>query len=126
MPTTVKPFGPRISENGKTAARSIHEFLGGSVPEPKLRVEIHRVPADLHRMPSGYERRLRESAPTVETGRRTGITEVENVMDAEQAVRQAERCLHCHVDTIYDPLLCVLCNRCADISISVRAWCPYI
>jgi ferredoxin len=23
--------------------------------------------------------------------------------------------LSCHVDTIYDPHLCVLCNRCADV-----------
>jgi NAD-dependent dihydropyrimidine dehydrogenase PreA subunit len=36
-------------------------------------------------------------------------------MDEAQARRQAERCLSCHVDTIYDPERCVLCNRCADV-----------
>ena len=36
-------------------------------------------------------------------------------MSEEQAKAQAERCLSCHVDTIYDPERCVLCNRCADV-----------
>jgi len=31
------------------------------------------------------------------------------------ARRQAARCLVCHVQTIYDPELCVLCNRCVDV-----------
>jgi ferredoxin len=66
-------------------------------------------------MPAGYEKLARRSAPTVETDRRTGITEVEHVMTEEQARTQADRCLSCHVDTIYDPLRCVLCNRCADV-----------
>jgi NADPH-dependent glutamate synthase beta subunit-like oxidoreductase len=112
-------FGPRIAieavANGKTAARSIHACLGGPTRKRTLRVEIHKLPADTYRMPSAYEKHDRESPPTVDAGRRTGITEVENVMDEEHARRQAERCLHCHVDTIYDPHLCVLCNRCADV-----------
>lgn len=66
-------------------------------------------------MPAGYEKRDRVSAPTTDAGRRTGIAEVEHVMSEEQATAQAERCLSCHVDTIYDPERCVLCNRCADV-----------
>ena len=31
------------------------------------------------------------------------------------AVRQAARCLVCHVQTIYDPEKCVLCSRCVDV-----------
>jgi NADPH-dependent glutamate synthase beta subunit-like oxidoreductase len=112
-------FGPRIAieavANGKAAARSIHAHLGGSEPATQLRVEIHKVPADEHKMPAGYEKRERVAAPTTETGRRTGIAEVEHVMDEQQARAQAERCLSCHVDTIYDPRRCVLCNRCADV-----------
>jgi NADPH-dependent glutamate synthase beta subunit-like oxidoreductase len=112
-------FGPRIAieavANGKTAARSIHEYLGGGETTPRLHVEIHKVPADGYGMPEGYEKFRRDGAPTVDAGRRTGITEVENIMSEEHARRQAERCLVCHVDTIYDPQLCVLCNRCADV-----------
>ncbi|MFQ5655457.1 MAG: FAD-dependent oxidoreductase, partial [Planctomycetota bacterium] len=112
-------FGPRIAieavANGKRAAQSIHAYLGGEERGTTLRVEIDKVPAEEHRMPAGYEKCGRQSAEMVEVGRRTGITEVENVMTEEQARRQAERCLSCHVETIYDPHRCVLCNRCADV-----------
>ncbi len=112
-------FGPRIAieavANGKTAARSIHAYLGGSDPGTDLQVSITRVPAEEHRMPAGYERKKRETAPTTDVDRRTGIAEVEHAMTEEQARTQAERCLVCHVDTVYDPIRCVLCNRCADV-----------
>ncbi len=112
-------FGPRIAieavANGKTAAQSIHRYLAGSDRTSRLTVRIEHVPSDEYRMPAGYELNHRRGAPTVNVGRRTGITEVENVMTEDQAVEQAERCLSCHVDTIYDPHRCVLCNRCADV-----------
>ena len=112
-------FGPRIAieavANGKRAAQSIHSFLAGGGSPPQLLVEIQKTSADEYRMPSGYELLRRKMAPTVDVGRRTGITEVEDVMSEDQAVEQAERCLSCHADTIYDPHLCVLCNRCADV-----------
>ncbi len=112
-------FGPRIAieavANGKTAARSIHTFLGGSERDSRLQVEIRKVPSDEYRMPEAYEKRHRQAGPTTEVDRRTGIAEVEHVMSEEQARLQAERCLSCHVDTIYDPKRCVLCNRCADV-----------
>jgi len=112
-------FGPRIAieaiANGKTAARSIHEFLGGATTATKLYVEIQRAPTETYGMPAGYEKLDREAAPTTDVDRRTGIAEVEHVMTEEQARLQAERCLVCHIDTIYDPLRCVLCNRCADV-----------
>jgi formate dehydrogenase beta subunit len=112
-------FGPRIAieavANGKHAARSIHEYLAGTPAKIQLDVEIQKIPADEYAMPEAYEKKMRRSAPTVAAGRRTGITEVEEVMTPEQAQNQAERCLSCHIDTVYDPLLCVLCNRCADV-----------
>ena len=112
-------FGPRIAieavANGKLAAQSIHSFLSGSGAAPRLRVEIEKISADEYGMPAGYELRTRKTAPTVDVGRRTGITEVEAVMTETQARDQAARCLSCHVDTIYDPTKCVLCNRCADV-----------
>ncbi len=112
-------FGPRIAieavANGKTAARSIHELLGGARLATHTRVEISRVPAEEYRMPAGYEKRERRAPEFVDLGRRTGITEVENVFTEEEAIGQAERCLACHIDTIYDPHLCVLCGRCADV-----------
>ena len=112
-------FGPRIAieavANGKRAARSIHEYLTGATLEAHLEVEIRRIPPEDYEMFSGYEKKDRQLPPTVDLGRRTGITEVEEVFDEESARTQAERCLVCHVDTIYDPLKCVLCGRCADV-----------
>jgi formate dehydrogenase beta subunit len=112
-------FGPRIAieavANGKAAARSIHTHLGGSEPAVRLQVEISKVPSDEYRMPAGYEKLKRDAAPTTDVDRRTGIAEVEHVMSEEQAKAQADRCLSCHIDTIYDPERCVLCNRCADV-----------
>jgi len=40
---------------------------------------------------------------------------VESCFSEEEARRQAERCLYCHIQTIYDPDKCVLCNRCVDV-----------
>ncbi len=112
-------FGPRIAieavANGKNAAAAIHEYLGGSTRTTKLHVEISKVPANQYRMPAGYEKGDREMPRAVELDRRTGITEVETVFTEEAAVSQAERCLACHIDTIYDPYRCVLCGRCADV-----------
>ena len=57
----------------------------------------------------------REAPPTESLDRRTGISEVESTYSDDAARRQAERCLSCHIQTIYDPQKCVLCNRCVDI-----------
>ncbi len=112
-------FGPRIAieavANGKTAAQSIHAYLGGAHLKVTLKAKIDKIPIREYRMPASYEKRERRSADTVNIDRRTGITEVENVMTEEQACSQAERCLACHIDTIYDPERCVLCGRCADV-----------
>jgi ferredoxin len=112
-------FGPRIAieavANGKQAAQSIHSYLRGVEPRSTLNVFIQTLPTERYQMPREYEKVNRLGPPTVETGRRTGITEVEKTMDEEDARRQAERCLACHVDTIYDASRCVLCNRCADV-----------
>lgn len=112
-------FGPRIAieavANGKRAALSIHHYLSSESRAPSLQVEVKRVPPEDYRMFAGYEMLDRQLPRTVDLGRRTGITEVEEVFDEEQAREQAERCLVCHVDTIYDPLKCVLCGRCADV-----------
>ena len=102
--------------NGKRAARSIHEYLAGQSGAARdasrgREAPVRRVTA----WSAGFERFDREAPPTLDLGRRTGIAEVETGYDAEAARRQAARCLVCHVQTIYDPEKCVLCNRCVDI-----------
>lgn len=112
-------FGPRnlieAIANGKRAARSIHEHLAGDRATLATTLTIEKLPTSHYSMLSGYEHLDREAPPTLATDRRTGIAEVETGYDAEAARRQAARCLACHVQTIYDPEACVLCNRCVDI-----------
>ena len=112
-------FGPRnlieAVANGKLAARSIHEYLSRGKARVVTDLEIEEIPTDTYRMAAGFERLDRETPPTLDVGRRTGIAEVETGYDRPAALRQAARCLVCHVQTIYDPELCVLCNRCVDI-----------
>ncbi len=112
-------FGPRnlieAVANGKLAARSIHEYLSRGRARIETHLEIEEIPTDTYRMAAGFERLDRETPPTLDVGRRTGIAEVETGYDRPAAVRQAARCLVCHVQTIYDPELCVLCNRCVDV-----------
>jgi formate dehydrogenase beta subunit len=112
-------FGPRnlieAVANGKRAARSIHEHLTGAAAGLETRLDIEKIPTPTYRMITGFEIFDRESPPTLEVGRRTGIAEVETGYGDAEARRQAARCLVCHVQTIYDPEKCVLCNRCVDI-----------
>jgi len=112
-------FGPRnlieAVANGKRAARSIHEFLAREGARLESTLDIEAIPSSRYRMIAGFEQLDRETPPTLDVGRRTGIAEVETGYDPAAAWRQAARCLVCHVQTIYDPERCVLCNRCVDV-----------
>jgi len=112
-------FGPRnlidAVANGKRAADSIHRLLAGPRAQLATEIAIDTLPSSHYRMLAGFETRDRQAPPTLPTDRRTGIAEVETGFGRDQAIAQAARCLVCHVQTIYDPELCVLCNRCVDV-----------
>lgn len=112
-------FGPRnlieAVGNGKLAALSIDEFLRGIVLRWSYDLSIEKIPTRRFIRPDDFEQIPRESPPTIEMNRRTGISEVETGYTERQARQQAERCLACHIQTIYDPENCVLCNRCVDV-----------
>jgi NADPH-dependent glutamate synthase beta subunit-like oxidoreductase len=112
-------FGPRnlieAVANGKLAARSIHEHLARERARLEVTLDVEKIPTRDYRMLAGFELLDREPPPTLDIGRRTGIAEVETGYEPAAAVRQATRCLVCHVQTIYDPEKCVLCSRCVDV-----------
>jgi len=112
-------FGPRnlieAVANGKRAARSIHEHLAKEAVRIERTLAIEVLPTAQYRMRAGFEILDRKPAPTLDLGRRTGIAEVETGYETAEARAQADRCLVCHVQTIYDPEKCVLCNRCVDV-----------
>jgi formate dehydrogenase (NADP+) beta subunit len=112
-------FGPRnlieAVANGKRAARSIHERLEKDQARIEKTLHVEKIPTRDYRMVAGFEILDRETPPTLDLGRRTGIAEVETGYGSREAWRQAARCLVCHVQTIYDPEKCVLCSRCVDV-----------
>jgi formate dehydrogenase (NADP+) beta subunit len=114
-------FGPRLIidsvADGKRAAVGIDEFLRGQKhPEPIVEVEIfkrHSMPLELLDIP-------RQPIPMLPLERRTGVTEVEVGYDAESAMEEAQRCLHCWVNTVFegspeDGSMCILCGGCVDV-----------
>ena len=111
-------FGPRtlieaVAE-GKRAARSIHAHLTGGRTLP-LRWTFAEVHPRSVAPDDAYDVLPREDPGCTAVERRTGIAEVEAVFSEEQAVRQAKRCLSCHVQTVYDGAKCVACGRCTDV-----------
>src|SRR5690349_12646884 len=114
-------FGPRLIidsvGDGKRAAVGIDEYLrGGKHPEPVIEVELLK----RHSMPLGYLDLNRQPVPMLPLERRTGVTEVEVGYDAGSAIEEAQRCLHCWVNTIFegtpeDGSMCILCGGCVDV-----------
>jgi NADPH-dependent glutamate synthase beta subunit-like oxidoreductase len=114
-------FGPRLIidsvADGKRAAVGIDEFLRGTEhPAPIVEVEVlqrHRMPLDLLDL-------VRPPIPMLPLNRRTGVTEVEIGFDEEAAVAEAQRCLHCWVNTVFEgnaaeATSCILCGGCVDV-----------
>ncbi len=114
--------GPRIiieaEAHGKQAALSIDEYLRSRRRTPQLHVTIDQVPTREYATLAGYDASARRAPPTIDTGRRIGLAEVEQRYDEADALEQAARCLQCHVHPVYNADLCVVCGRCVDV-------CPY-
>jgi NADPH-dependent glutamate synthase beta subunit-like oxidoreductase/NAD-dependent dihydropyrimidine dehydrogenase PreA subunit len=114
-------FGPRLIidsvADGKRAAIGIDGFLRGAThPEPLIEIEV----LERQRMPLNLLDLVRPQIPLVPLNRRTGVTEVELGFDAETAMAEAQRCLHCWVNTVFegipeDGTMCILCGGCVDV-----------
>jgi hypothetical protein len=68
-----------------------------------------------HRLDDLYDRNDRVTVPTLDTGRRMGLAEVELGFTPEQARCEANRCLRCFANILLDVDKCVLCALCADV-----------
>src|ERR1700758_516605 len=114
-------FGPRLIidsvADGKRAAIGIDEFLRKQKhPEPIIEVEVFK----RHSMPLDFLNINRQAIPMLPLDRRTGVTEVEIGYDGQTAMEEAQRCLHCWVNTVFegyeeDGTLCILCGGCVDV-----------
>ena len=124
-------FGPRNAidavANGKKAAQSIHKYIvGGGEKEVGLafherEIEIVVKDAKTYSRPWGFEKAQRVPIPALAIDRRIGIAQVELGYSEDQARHEASRCLHCWVNTIFEPngeeygTECILCGGCVDI-----------
>jgi NADPH-dependent glutamate synthase beta subunit-like oxidoreductase len=99
--------------DGRRSAAAIHESFGGVLPSASegTMVELRQ----FHRLDDTYDRVDRLEVPTLETGRRVGLAEVEMGFTEEQARCEANRCLRCFANILLDVDKCVLCALCADV-----------
>jgi formate dehydrogenase (NADP+) beta subunit len=116
-------FGPRAVINavadGKKAAEQIDRYLAGEHwrPRPKY---VQVTVLEHHRMAAAFDEYSRLPVPVLPVERRTGFTEVETGYSEEQARREADRCLRCWINTIFDGneaegTECILCGGCVDV-----------
>ena len=103
----------RVIADGRRAALSVHSYLGGErlerrpayfIPVPEMKIE-----PNLEKIP-------RQKMETISLEERKSLDkEVELGFSIERAVREAQRCLQCHIFTIFDRSKCILCGGCVDI-----------
>ena len=100
---------------GKRAARKIYAYLKKKIITAKT-VENHEEIIN-YRREWGYETLPREDVPTLPPAERKNSINraVETGFSETQGLRQANRCLDCAVNTIFDSQKCISCGGCADV-----------
>jgi len=103
----------RVIADGRKAALSIHAYLSGEVykkgPARFIPLPDVEIGPNLEKIP-------RQKMDTLPLEKRKGLDkEVELGFSRDAAVREAMRCLQCHIFTIFDRTKCILCGGCVDI-----------
>ena len=108
-------------EQAHQAATSIHNFCNGvSVNErPASGVKLSSTKMGMHEWAykndyAPLERRLMPHVSLKERFKKLNI-EVELGFTVEQAAQEAQRCLNCDVQTVFEAKLCIECDACIDI-----------
>ena len=110
-------FGPALFitaiRHGQEAARSIDSDLTGSKPYMEVVGEF----TQLSPARDKEYLRTRYSLPTNQSPevRVNNLNMVENNYTPEEVHQQANRCLQCHVNPVFDGTLCIKCNGCVDV-----------
>jgi formate dehydrogenase major subunit len=103
----------RVIADGRRAALSIHSYLSGESIQKKpgyfTSTSEIEIDPDLEKIP-------RQRMGTLPLEERKSIEkEVELGFSREEALKEALRCLKCHLFTIFDRTKCILCGGCVDI-----------
>jgi formate dehydrogenase (NADP+) beta subunit len=101
--------------SGQTAAQSIDEYIRKKEVAESL-VGKFEIPATMHDMYDGYLQLDRDTPPVLEAEERASSDHlVEMNYQEATAQEQGARCLKCHINTIFNGELCILCNGCVDV-----------
>jgi NAD-dependent dihydropyrimidine dehydrogenase PreA subunit len=118
-------FGPKniiwAVEHGHQAAISIHKLLQGKTiaerPPSSMQLSSRKMGVHEWAYANDYaplERRLVPHVSLKERFKKLNI-EVELGFNAEQAAQEAQRCLNCDVQTVFEAKLCIECDACIDV-----------
>ena len=118
-------FGPKniiwAVEHGHQAAISIHRYCQGEPVTERLPpgVNLQSRKMGMHEWAykneyAPIERRLVPHVSIKERFKKLDI-EVELGFTLEQAAEEAQRCLNCDIQTVFDAKLCIECDACVDI-----------
>lgn len=101
---------------GKRAAISIDHYLRGEdLPEvePLKEVEVEKLPTRIIEKTRPMVR-SREQILSVDS-RLAGFDEVASGLREDQAVQEAQRCLHCNLGAYLDQEQCIRCGACVEV-----------
>ena len=118
-------FGPKniiwAVEHGHQAAISMHSYLQGNVAasRPVATIKLSSVKMGMHEWAysndyASLERRLVPHVSLKERFKKVDI-EVELGFSPAQAAQEAQRCLNCDVQTVFEAKLCIECDACIDV-----------
>jgi NADPH-dependent glutamate synthase beta subunit-like oxidoreductase len=118
-------FGPEniitAVAHGHQAAVSIDLFLSGKPTQQRPAPGVNLISQKMGVHEWSYDNLvtvdLREKVPHVDkvTALKDRKVEVELGFDVNAAYREAERCLNCDVQTVFDGAKCIECDGCTDI-----------
>ncbi len=106
--------------SGQRAAASIDKFIRGKGVTEEEEVNsfevIREYSTSVRSMPEGYFQKKRLNPNVLDAGTRSSCHDyIEINYDEPVAQGQGERCLKCHINTIFTGDLCVLCGGCVDV-----------
>jgi ferredoxin len=108
-------------EHGHQAALSIHRLCNGKPiaerPAPGIKLSSRKMGMHEWSYKNDYaplERRLMPHVSLKERFKKLNI-EVELGFNLDQAAQEAQRCLNCDVQTVFEAKLCIECDACIDI-----------
>lgn len=99
--------------HGQDSARAIDSDLRGTKPYQEYVAEW----TEVNPMRDKTYLTTKWALPTMQPAKERihNFNLVENVYTFDEAAAQANRCLQCHVNPVFDGTLCIKCNGCVDV-----------